>query len=239
MRAYVSQVKSREGVSPSVKYRSARKHERVCAWCGETFQAPRPSSKACSRECSSKLGSRGVTKKAIAKGPKMVSCIRCGIEFEGGTKRKYCSATCRKESRGSWPARSPLRSALESGDHSGVIAAIRLSVVVDDEGCWVWQRTKKKGYGQVVIAGKSLQVHRLALEAKLGRPLGSQQSHHVCANTSCVNPDHLQPATYAENIAEMKARRSYIDRIRELEEALKESDPDHPLLVVAEYALVG
>lgn len=65
---------------------------------------------------------------------------------------------------------------------------------------------------------------------KHGSPLGTQQSHHVCANTMCVNPEHLQAATHVENIAEMKARRSYEARIAELEAALMDIDPEHPLL---------
>lgn len=165
----------------------------------------------------------------------MASCVQCGVEFEGNTRRKYCSNLC--QGRKQW---SSLRVALADGDYAGVISAVRADCVVDDDGCWIWQRrTTKDGYAEVTVGGKRLSVHRLVLEAKLGKPLGSQQSHHVCAKSMCVNPDHLQPATYAENIAEMKARHSYIDRIRELEEALGEFNPEHPLLGVAGYALVG
>ncbi|GAA1103551.1 hypothetical protein GCM10009650_02890 [Nesterenkonia jeotgali] len=46
----------------------------------------------------------------------------------------------------------------------------------------------------------------------------------------CVNPEHVVPATAATNIAEMKARNSYIARIEELENALRELSPRHPKL---------
>ena len=49
-------------------------------------------------------------------------------------------------------------------------------------------------------------------------------------NTMCVNPDHLQPVTYRDNIAEMLARSSYISRIAELEKALADISPEHPIL---------
>ncbi|MFL0711662.1 MAG: hypothetical protein ACJLS2_02465 [Microcella pacifica] len=78
-------------------------------------------------------------------------------------------------------------------------------------------------------------MHRLACEARYQKPLGTQQAHHTCANTLCVNPDHMQAATHAENIAEMKARASYEARIEELENALEAMDPQHPLLDRVSY----
>jgi heme oxygenase len=71
---------------------------------------------------------------------------------------------------------------------------------------------------------------------KHGASLGSQAAHHACANTTCVNPDHLQPVTHRENIAEMMARKAYVARIRELEAALTEIQPSHPLLSVIAVA---
>lgn len=81
------------------------------------------------------------------------------------------------------------------------------------------------------IGKQSHQAHRLMLQAQHdGAPLGVQAAHHRCANTMCINPDHLQPVTHRENIAEMLARRSYLNRITELEEALAALAPDHPVL---------
>jgi hypothetical protein len=79
-----------------------------------------------------------------------------------------------------------------------------------------------------MVAGRK--IHRAILEAKLGAQLGTQYAHHMCANTACVNPDHLQPVTNRENIAEMLARNSYEQRIHELEEAIAELEPHHPVL---------
>ena len=75
-------------------------------------------------------------------------------------------------------------------------------------------------------------MHRAVLEAKEGAILGSQAAHHKCANSHCVNPDHLQPVTHRENAAEMMARKSLTARIRELEVALGEVAPGHELLKV-------
>jgi hypothetical protein len=84
----------------------------------------------------------------------------------------------------------------------------------------------------VVNVGKRMrQAHRLSLEARLGQPLGGQAAHHICAMPMCVNPDHLQPVTAAENTAEMLARSYMTQRIAALELALGEVDPGHPLLL--------
>lgn len=114
--------------------------------------------------------------------------------------------------------RSPLRRALEDGDPDAVIAAIKADSDIRPNGCWEWKRViKKSGYPTVMVAGKVWPVHRLSLETSLGRPLGKQPAHHKCANSFCVNPDHLQPVTARENMAEMLARKYMESRIRDLE----------------------
>ncbi|MCK1802969.1 MULTISPECIES: HNH endonuclease [unclassified Brevibacterium] len=99
-------------------------------------------------------------------------------------------------------------------------------------GCWEWQGVvDSRGYGRIGFnrAGQFL-PHRLALEAKLGKPLGELVAHHVCANPRCTNPDHLEPVTQAQNLGEMMARSNFLARIKELEDALRELNPNHPLL---------
>lgn len=92
-------------------------------------------------------------------------------------------------------------------------------------GCWIWTgatSSSARPYGVVgagVSKGTKL-VHRLTLEASLGRQLGAEQAHHKCANTLCVNPNHLQPVTDRENIAEMNSRNSYLARLQELERTI-------------------
>lgn len=185
--------------------------------------------------------------------PKQTPCANCGTvvaKVPDSRYRRFCDLTCRDlysiEHRiGAWgrekkptprpkptrDLRSPLRRALEDGDTVGVIAAIKADSDARPGGCWEWRRQlHHSGYAKINIAGRSLLVHRLALEARLGAPLGKQPAHHVCANTFCVNPDHLVPVTAAENIAEMLARRYMESRITDLEAALAGHDPSHPLL---------
>lgn len=139
-----------------------------------------------------------------------------------------------------WKAqRSPIRAAYEDQDWPAVIEAIKAKSTITEEGCWEWQGQARQGkrsggrYASISWGpgnGKTYQVYRLALEAKHGKPLGKQAAHHMCANTICVNPEHLQPVTHAQNAAEMMARRYYESRIADLEAALMQAMPHHPLL---------
>jgi hypothetical protein len=129
--------------------------------------------------------------------------------------------------------RSRLRAAIE--DSVGILEAIKGEVVINKGGCWMWQRQDRDGYPAYAMTLKTGKVkmyrmHRVALEAKLGKPLGKQAAHHMCATSMCVNPDHLQPISFRENTAEMMQRNYYVTRIRELEDALALASPDHPLL---------
>lgn len=191
----------------------------ACEQCGTEFRRPRPSQVMCSIACASA--------KAVSLRP------------EAQPKQPRMSPA---ERRAVWDSRrTDLRSAYEEARWGDFIAALYLRSTVNPEGCWEWQgalkqSTKSKSpYPVQRWSGKVHQVHRLALEAKHGLPLGTQQAHHVCANTICVNPEHLQPATHVENIAEMKARKSYEDRIKELEHALRGVAPQHEALGRIEY----
>lgn len=171
-------------------------------------------------------------------------CSSCGKQLKGQYRAANSESTCKacrtipKQRKSKPPkqltipfdSRSWLRRSVEDGDRAGTIAAIKSDSLVAPSGCWIWQRQVKGGYGQANFSGRMVAIHRLALEAKHGAPLGTQQAHHVCANRLCVNPDHLQPVTHMANMAEMQARNSYLARIEELETALATLDPAHPLL---------
>lgn len=68
------------------------------------------------------------------------------------------------------------------------------------ESCWPWEGAKNaKGYGRVYVAGRRWYAHRMTYTAFVGPiPVGLELDH-LCRNPSCVNPDHLEPVTHAEN----------------------------------------
>ena len=165
--------------------------------------------------------------------PTIRECAVCSIEFDYSERAsKYCSNECSGEymRKLALDKRSPLRKAYESNDYKGILKAIEKRVGIAKSGCWEWKQLDSTGYPRVRIGDRDIAVHRLSLEAKHEAPLGSQAAHHICANTKCVNPEHLQPVTHRDNVAEMLARHSYLNRIAELEEAIKELAPNHEVL---------
>ncbi len=69
------------------------------------------------------------------------------------------------------------------------------------DGCWQWIGCiTNKGYGQFYGnrgPHQTFLAHRLVLLV-LGLPLAAE-THHVCRNRACVNPDHLQPMTMIDH----------------------------------------
>ncbi|WP_416382342.1 HNH endonuclease [Nocardia transvalensis] len=132
---------------------------------------------------------------------------------------------------------SRLRLSIESGDRVGIIHSARALTIKDDNGCHIWSRELRKGYPVYRYRSQgrsvSVSVHRIVLEARLGYELDSNACHHRCGKSACINPDHLQLVTNADNNAEMLARKYYVSRIRELEHALSVVSPEHCLLRAA------
>lgn len=107
------------------------------------------------------------------------------------------------------------------------------SQTANEGGCRLWSGAlDSRGYPIMGHRDFSTKlVHRMAYMIATGETLERHQPiHHKCANPSCVEPSHLQIVETWENSAEMLERRYYLKRIAELESALAESSPSHPLL---------
>ncbi len=77
----------------------------------------------------------------------------------------------------------------------------RLWAKVDKSSdCWIWQGSDNgNGYGQISKNYKKIYVHRLSYEIHKGQIPDKMTVHHLCMNTKCVNPEHLEIVSRAEN----------------------------------------
>lgn len=75
------------------------------------------------------------------------------------------------------------------------------------EDCWVWlgavTRSGRGGspYGRLRVAGKHYVAHRVAYIIEVGPIPDGLELDHLCRNTLCVRPDHLEAVTHEENMA--------------------------------------
>ena len=74
---------------------------------------------------------------------------------------------------------------------------------VKSDGCWQWTgATQANGYGRFGLGGRNGKVvlaHRFAYEQYVGPIPDGLTIDHLCRNTSCVNPGHMEPVTREEN----------------------------------------
>lgn len=68
------------------------------------------------------------------------------------------------------------------------------------DNCWIWTATKTShGYGQFGLNYKIVLAHRVCYEMFKGIIPDDMELDHICRNTSCVNPDHLEAVSHQEN----------------------------------------
>ncbi len=84
------------------------------------------------------------------------------------------------------------------GPHSGYGQAYRVNELT---GCHIWSRFKDKdGYGIFRIDGRSVRAHIFYYEQKYGPVPDGLELDHKCERRDCVNPDHMEAVTHAENV---------------------------------------
>lgn len=91
--------------------------------------------------------------------------------------------------------------------------------------CLLFGKNQNQRYGSVWVVEddgtkRFLLAHRYMYELHTGEDIKGVTVHHVCANPRCINPEHLQRASQAENTLEMLARRDYEAEIARLNERI-------------------
>lgn len=66
--------------------------------------------------------------------------------------------------------------------------------------CWRWPYGKNKhGYGVISRDGKCVDAHKFLYEIIKGKTPHGSELDHTCRNRWCVNPEHQEPVSHAEN----------------------------------------
>lgn len=69
--------------------------------------------------------------------------------------------------------------------------------------CWIWTAGLRNGYGHMTIGRRedgTDYAHRIAYRLMVGPIPDGLQLDHLCRDTRCVNPEHLEPVTQQENL---------------------------------------
>lgn len=126
------------------------------------------------------------------------TCKSCGTPILRQTNwshsyyasRLYCNKSCRDADR----------------------PDINSDYVVSQTGCWEWQgHIDRNGYGKGYDRDRPLGMrvdwaHRISWRQLRGSIPAGMELDHMCENTVCINPDHLQIVTRAEH-ADITMRR--------------------------------
>ena len=74
------------------------------------------------------------------------------------------------------------------------------SKTVTLDGCWLWGGfIDPQGYGRFGCFGKLKLAHRVMYELRSGEIPAGLTLDHLCRRRDCINPEHLEPVTQAEN----------------------------------------
>ena len=90
-------------------------------------------------------------------------------------------------------------------------------------GCWVWQwHLSHNDYApRINVNGRCVSAYRYYYEQKYGKVQDGLQIDHKCRNPSCVNPDHMEPVTPAENVRRGKNAKINVGIAGEVKKLLK------------------
>lgn len=74
-----------------------------------------------------------------------------------------------------------------------------VSKIEKTDSCWIWKGNIDSLYGRFTLNGKRVGAHRLSYEIFNDFIPNGLEIDHLCNNTVCVNPKHLEAVTRKEN----------------------------------------
>lgn len=132
------------------------------------------------------------------------TCLACGATiakqatwaYQYYATRKYCNLTCAADMR----------------------PDIEFDYTETASGCWEWcGRIDRNGYGKAYDQDRPAMqrvdwAHRVSFRRHVGEIPPGLELDHLCQNTICINPNHLEPVTRAEHAARTMRRLGSDDR---------------------------
>lgn len=136
--------------------------------------------------------------------------------FEGCVNNQQAKGLCGAH----WRQQNKGQKLVKLRNQESIIERILKDIQKNDTtGCWNWlgRVSGKRSYPQISVGGRQTMVHRITYE-ELVRPLTPGETiDHLCRNSMCVNPEHLEPVSLRENVKRMHAYKSLqkeIDRLQ-------------------------
>lgn len=86
-----------------------------------------------------------------------------------------------------------------------LVKRIQAKGVTSHGGCVIWTgmawspKDPSRRYGYIKHCGKKLRVHRIVFLAEYGPLPSGTVPDHLCRNTLCINPLHMEAVTAREN----------------------------------------
>ncbi len=102
-----------------------------------------------------------------------------------------------------------------------------------DSGCWNWtggtiapdpSSSTREFRGRIELYRRGYRAYRVMYELLKGDIPEGMTLHHLCRNPRCVNPDHLEPVSHAEN-----TRRRGLPPMAVVNQAKTHCPKGHPL----------
>jgi hypothetical protein len=144
-------------------------------------------------------------------GRKKTNVGQCSVDGCEKDARQRCM--CSRHYLSSWKHGDPLY--VDEHPHGGTVEERFWRKVEKTDSCWLWTaQVTPKGYGRFYVDGRNRGAHEVAYELFIGPIPPGLEIDHVCHSDSdcvfineecphrrCVNPEHLEAITHAENLA--------------------------------------
>ena len=106
---------------------------------------------------------------------------------------------------------SEISSRLDSGGYLTFLQRLLSNMIIDDNGCWLWQGciSKDTGYGQINLYHyKKVKPHRFMAYCFHGLDLFnlSLDACHSCDVRHCINPFHIWVGSRSDNFKDAVAK---------------------------------